>query len=300
MPSCIRRASQGTGTFARVPLAYAATIFTGVPTRTSLRNARTSLLRRRTQPDTAWPVMARSCRGHRRPRPPGFGVAARLECECPEDRVLAGDEARLHVEEAELRLHPGCAMVPGAPQPAVHVELELPRAPGRRLASGRRAQTDGAGIQPVRPFGRPATETRIPRWVPADSPELVQREDGTRAVVGAGEQRRGVAAGRAPHGDIGPGRLAPIPRRSRLRGAPGAPHVRPLLRRVPARQERAAGWTSTRHAAAPQQRPRAFIVPSRAASTAARASHEVVLPEAREHRPDAEVKSNPHPWGSED
>src|SRR6185503_18041518 len=33
------------------------TIFTGVPTRTSLRSARTSLLRRRTQPcDTAWPM----------------------------------------------------------------------------------------------------------------------------------------------------------------------------------------------------------------------------------------------------
>src|SRR4029078_6463624 len=34
-----------------------ATIFTGVPTRTSLRSARTSLLRRRTQPcDKAWPM----------------------------------------------------------------------------------------------------------------------------------------------------------------------------------------------------------------------------------------------------
>ena len=37
--------------------AQPATILTGVPTRTSLRSARTSLLRRRTQPcDTAWPI----------------------------------------------------------------------------------------------------------------------------------------------------------------------------------------------------------------------------------------------------
>ena len=39
------------------PPGQPATIFTGVPTRTSLRSARTSLLRRRTQPcDTAWPI----------------------------------------------------------------------------------------------------------------------------------------------------------------------------------------------------------------------------------------------------